>query len=664
MVTSYHAHSSSRKSHLLLEERGLTCRSCALNHLHGTRKAIKHGAGLHSLVFVMHGILVALHLGLLIISHYGLERRIRVPVGRPTTVLSLAIGISSQTFAIIYLAAVLYLTQRLALRRMLRSGTRTLTSIHDRQLAWSGLGSAANAWWNQLWVPASIWGVGTITLYLALTAGLKVTTPALFRLVLANQTASFAVNSTLSSPFLHSSLWRRGPNGYVGLDDIQLISYATFMASILMDKGGRTNDDFGLGLQNNILYDVVAADAGPGTTMVNTHTMHVTCGSSPTGRISEPFRPVTIDGGLYWSPTLAGFPHIPETVLNVLRIASPSLGFLDNSSMIDVYGSFNVGDTSGRVASQVVLEPPMNPMLIAGEIVKKMPESLLNYPNFNITTISNFTVSSLSYVRCSLAISSSFSPLDTSTRTPLKQDTPRKTTSSWDTGDSEYPYSPGDAERLWAWSLLISEPTFNVSSSSFCRRQGDLWPSTLVLPPCRFLSQAERALMNKLSVSPIDWPWWLRQSLEQDVVPVANVMLHDLENALEDYAAAFYWSLAYLRNLPTIQEVEVTSTQLMSQLQLDTLPVVAGMSFSVALLLISPILIGFRPSANKSKENIDFDTLGVLETVWLAGSESAVTAVEIPSTKHLRKAGMLVQTSACNWRGEDHPLRKRSSSFS
>jgi hypothetical protein len=85
------------------------------------------------------------------------------------------------------------------------------------------------------------------------------------------------------------------------------------------------------------------------------------------------------------------------------------------------------------------------------------------------------------------------------------------------------------------------------------------------------------------------------------------------------------------------------------------------MIFSLALLLISPILVGFRPAVDKREENIDFDTLGVLETVWLAGSESAVTAVEIPSTKPLRKAGMLVETSASNWRGDEQRSRRITS---
>ncbi|KAJ7222009.1 hypothetical protein C8J57DRAFT_1593434 [Mycena rebaudengoi] len=651
------------------------------------REIMKHAPGLHALVFGMHGLLVAMHLGLLIIGQYGLEGRVRVPVGRPTTVLSLVINISSQTFAIVYLAALLYLTQRIALRRILRSGTRTLTSIHDRQVAWSGLGSAVNAWWNQLSIPASIWGVGNITVYLTLTAGLKVTTPALFRLVPANQSISFAANSTLSSPFLHSSLWKGIEAGYVS--DPQLISSATFLASILMDKGDRPNDEFGLGLQNNMLYDIVAADTGPGTTTVNTHTMNVTCGTSTTANSTS--QRIKVDGRLYWDisrPKSDYTDGIAETAPNVLHVVPPDILINDDGDRVQdletvwVYGSFNVRDASGKVASQVFLHPPMNPLLSAGAQIK---DSFGGDLKLDIKDISKFNVSSLSYFRCSLAITNNSLPLDTGSGSLIKLGAPRKTTSSWPILDNENMTFTGGPESLWAYSLSFSEITTNLSCSSFCGSPdgyGIDIESRIAAetPPCAYLTQAERALMDKLSIHPParDYGWWWdlivsspSQPKKHEDIPVANVMLHDFKNALEDYAAAFYWSyaltrdaVAYLRHSPTTHEIEVTGSELVSQLQLDTLPVVAGTIVSIALLILSPILVGLRPVAAKRKENIDFDTLGVLETVWLAGAGSAVTAVEIPSTKHLRKAGMSVETSGCKWRGEAHPLRRRSSSIS
>jgi hypothetical protein len=70
---------------------------------------------------------------------------------------------------------------------------------------------------------------------------------------------------------------------------------------MLMEKGSRTNDGFGLGLQNNMLYDLVAPNTRPGTTTVNTHTMDVTCGTSSPGFVTQ-FKS-SVDGRLYWDLT-------------------------------------------------------------------------------------------------------------------------------------------------------------------------------------------------------------------------------------------------------------------------------------------------------------------------------------------------------------------------
>ncbi|KAJ7271511.1 hypothetical protein C8J57DRAFT_1226099 [Mycena rebaudengoi] len=348
-----------------------------------TRRAIKHAAGLRALVFVMHGFLVAMHIGLLIISLYGFERRVRVPVGKPTTVLSLVISISSQTFAINFAVWDANYDQYSR-----QTGCMERTWVCRKCLVEPTVDSSLHlGCWN----------------YLTLTAGLKVTTTALFRLVLANQTVSFTARSTPNSPFLHSSL-------------------------VLMNKRGRTTDGFGLGLQNNMLYDIVAADTGPGTTIVNTHTMNVTCGTLSTSSTTQL---EDSNGRLYWVPTRPRLNavFITETAPNVLRIASVELSeqmggghpYVYNSSTIEVFGSFNVSDTSGKAASHVFLHPPMNPPLSAGAEITPLHKP-------NITAIS---VSTLSYTRCSLDITNSSLPLDTSSRSLLSPGGPRKTTSSW-----------------------------------------------------------------------------------------------------------------------------------------------------------------------------------------------------------------------------------------
>ncbi|KAJ7083928.1 hypothetical protein C8R43DRAFT_965339 [Mycena crocata] len=271
-------------------------------------------------------------------------------------------------------------------------------------------------------------------------------------------------------------------------------------------------------------------------------------------------------------------------------------------------------------------------------------------------------------------------PTDTLTRVPSGPGPQRKTSSSWQ--ELLNTASTDETQLLWAYSLSSSGPSPDLSSSSFCESSG-IWANLLQgihfvegdlgvkLPPCTYQTQAERYLMNQLSIQPPDRDlgWWLNftashvHKRDGDDVSGTNIMLHDLENALENYAAAFFWSLAYLRNSPRFQSIQVVGPGLVSELQLDVLPVAAGLILSIFLLLLSPILVGLGPPATKREEGTHLDTLGVLETTWLVGARGAVSDVVEPSTKHLRAAGMAVETSFYGrWRAEKHPLQRRSSS--
>jgi hypothetical protein len=65
------------------------------------RRAIQHLPGFHFLDFVMHGLLIAKHITLFIVSRFHLENRVRVSEGEDTEVLSTAISIATQTIAIV-----------------------------------------------------------------------------------------------------------------------------------------------------------------------------------------------------------------------------------------------------------------------------------------------------------------------------------------------------------------------------------------------------------------------------------------------------------------------------------------------------------------------------------------------------------------------------------
>jgi hypothetical protein len=133
----------------------------------------------------------------------------------------------------------------------------------------------------------------------------------------------------------------------------------------------------------------------------------------------------------------------------------------------------------------------------------------------DIKDISKFNVSSLSYFRCSLAITNNSLPLDTGSGSLIKLGAPRKTTSSWPILDNENMTFTGGPESLvghklqhsiytllimilqWAYSFSFSEITTNLSCSSFCGSPdgyGIDIESRIAAetPPCAYLTQAER----------------------------------------------------------------------------------------------------------------------------------------------------------------------------
>jgi hypothetical protein len=68
--------------------------------------------------------------------------------------------------------------------------------------------------------------------------------------------------------------------------------------------------------------------------------------------------------------------------------------------------------------------------------------------------------------------------------------------------------------------------------------------------------------------------------------------------------------------------------------------VIAGLIFSAGLLVMAPVLAGFK---SERRDNKSVDDLGVLEILWLAGAGAEISAVDEPDSEHLRKVGMSVE---------------------
>ncbi|KAI6010597.1 hypothetical protein EDC04DRAFT_2610117 [Pisolithus marmoratus] len=98
-----------------------------------------------SACYALHVILVSIHVILLVLHKYRSEKTVTIP---PNTPVIIGVTVILQTFGIVYGVFLVWLTQQLALRRdLLRD--QTLTAIHDKAGAWSGLGAALSTFVEQ-----------------------------------------------------------------------------------------------------------------------------------------------------------------------------------------------------------------------------------------------------------------------------------------------------------------------------------------------------------------------------------------------------------------------------------------------------------------------------------------------------------------------------------
>ncbi|OBZ71583.1 hypothetical protein A0H81_08441 [Grifola frondosa] len=130
--------------------------------------------------------------GFLVLYYLPLKANtiLAVPPGKAKKILSEGLTALVQSVALTYFAVLVLLTQQLATRRMLHM-RQSLTTIHDKAAAWSGMGSAVTAVFRQIFVPSQSSstaksgfivdvGVVVIALYLGCIHILHITTPSAF----------------------------------------------------------------------------------------------------------------------------------------------------------------------------------------------------------------------------------------------------------------------------------------------------------------------------------------------------------------------------------------------------------------------------------------------------------------------------------------------------
>ncbi|KAJ7105177.1 hypothetical protein C8R44DRAFT_942960 [Mycena epipterygia] len=268
---------------------------------------------------ILHSLLVAIHLTLVGIWVRGLEHRVIVGLENQK-LASFLITATATAFGTIYSALLVFVTQRLSMRRSLQLD-QVLTATHDNAAAWAGLGAAISHLWNQRVIPArgSLLGVLSAALYLAI---IHIIAP-----------PPLSLRKPICVPSIQYA--------YAPLESQQEMEvYAPgslyFLPSIV---DSTTN----LGLTEGTLYDVLDSTVPSGNATVDATGFNISCGSLP-NMTTLGFVP---EAG-YWMSAV-------DYQIEIYSTPSPVF----NHSIV-LYSTIPIVDSNGNNGSWVDLSPPMN----------------------------------------------------------------------------------------------------------------------------------------------------------------------------------------------------------------------------------------------------------------------------------------------------------------
>ncbi|KAJ7610620.1 hypothetical protein DFH06DRAFT_171956 [Mycena polygramma] len=528
--------------------------------------------------------------------------------------VSLWITLISTAIGTIYLAATLYVTQTLALRKCLGS-SQTLTATHDQTLSWAGIGAAFSSLLAQLALPADIIGTLAITGYLATILTLHVSTPALFAVETFNHTVP-AVVPTQGFP-----LWNGSDTNASSVFPSDLGDFLQWMSSLV-------NQSKTVGLFNGSLYDILAFSSSATTyASVSATGFNVTCGYLNNVSFA-PSAKGSLEDGLPWNITLpSGFsfqpPNSGPNILTTRVLFDFGLAPTAPESWPSMllYTTNKVVDSTGNTGLPVGIAPPMGP---------------------------NSTVSELQLLQCSRSLIAQQAQVDPYSKLIIPSSLKpilHKTSSQW----NPYEQSPQTADSNHITTLVNSEwPTPLHQSNVPMSIDND---STLIL-----FAWMDLYIMEALGLDPS----WIQSGSVTSLPPV--LYLHDIENALSSLLASYFWMVGHIRLQPlmvkygvdyidgaaakrktpvlTDSNTSVNQMQLASRLNINVIALLIGLSASVLCFLLSMHFMTLDSISGTSLTG-----MGILQVIWLFRNHpwlsTQLEQVVEPTNKALRAAGMI-----------------------
>ncbi|KAH8818803.1 hypothetical protein DL96DRAFT_1622025 [Flagelloscypha sp. PMI_526] len=595
----------------------------------------------HIFCVLLHLSFVMLHLALVGVMNRQLERRVHVEVGSKTTLWSTVIQILLQAYAIGYLAAALFVVQKLFLQRLLLS-RQTLTKTHDEFNSWLGLGSSLLTLAKQRSARSGFRSISLITLYLAASAVVKVTTSALFQLAPISLETFQTTNARSMNPLDLET----DPTNPAGTGWMEYPAQALLMQLVSFQDTRSSNFVSNLGLNESIIYDVISPIANAtGEVEVDTYTVHVRCYSATEewiGYVSEPslefpFALISVNQPQDMIPRVTGVGNqtyvVPMLMVYNITDDKGQYGSRLPLSNVSFFGVDNsTEDESWLLFSQnsTLTDPDA---FSCGSMEGDITREAKTYPT-NTTVISDF----------GLAICTVEVPQTKGFISASQQSLIRNGFNSGREGQSvlwtEVPYRLQDTfirPPPYINDLKITSQSFEhavydgVGFDFYCKRPGS--SSSQYLKSSDFLfSRIFRdylAGLDKYTGKMTSWPVISWRDMEDALEHYFALSLFARRKATEEVARGTKSEAArqYLVNVSVISQI--------SELQLRGLPVYLGLAASLIMLAVALWITFTTPLLVSS-----LDSFGVLQIVWLSKSDLLNAPGSQPTENKLRRAGL------------------------
>ncbi|KAG1807955.1 uncharacterized protein BJ212DRAFT_1303162 [Suillus subaureus] len=499
---------------------------------------------------------------------------------------------SLQAFYTIYTAILLFLTQWLAISRILVRRLK-LTAIHDISGAWAGLGSALSSVWQQTDIPASWWTTSAVAIYLANITMLHVTSSTLLQFQTFNTSMTTSVPTTLG--WLDDSSYGSFANLGLITSSLPIVNHLTGLASA--------------GLSNTTLYDTLKTDAIAGNATVNATTVTSHCGLIPN---------VTYSANT--STAIVPFGPDSSRVLNASTLWPDQIHIVPWVEYEDPYNE--VTELNGvylMVSTLLEIEPSVQDE-VAVNMTWAIPGVVTPY------------VIQVYFVQCSLSANTTNGVVDMQTNSLLSSTSISQPSTQWEMNQFEWSNT--------SWQAQIGSALASPDSSS-----GIVFGGT----PLQIteLSVADEYIMSLVGLNLTDE---YSQFLYDGARLISNFTLRpdQLEFATAKAAAQLIWIAGQLGTSNEGIELGngtayVNEELIALRLNINLLPLAFATSASVIMLGLALHMTRALDASHDTQAAIP--NIGVLQLLWLGHRSASINEVledvQHPTETNLRRAGMI-----------------------